>query len=515
MQKTSGTARFIKNGLLLTCASFFMRVVGVRFNAFVSAKVGADGIGLYTLIMSVYGFAVTLASSGVSLAATRMCAEAESETEKRSALRRCALYAAVCGTLSCSLLLILGKFIGKDLLGDTRCVIPLRLLALSMPFIALSNVIHGYFSAARKVSRSAAVSVFEQLFRIAVTVWLLGVVPDGIEYACIALLGGGMLSEIASFLAVFSLYLLDRRHLKYERAVVDGQRLSRKLFSITLPVAAAAYIRSGLTTLEHILIPRGLRQNPATSERALASYGILCGMVMPVIMLPTAFLYSFTGLLIPEFAEASARGEKRRVVDMSARAASLTLSFSFGCAALISVFSRELGLLIYKSTECGDFIKIMAPLIPVMYLDHAVDSILKGLGEQLYCMKVNILDAAMCAFMVFILCPRIGIYGYVVTIYVSEAVNASLSLARLCKKTGTGISPCAVVRPVLGALTAALAVKFMPTDNGLVNLALRGCVFGGVYLLTQFVRARSRSASQTHSRPDQTVCFRKRRRSGE
>lgn len=514
MKKSGGTVRFIKNGLLLTGASFFMRLIGVKFNAFVSAKVGADGIGLYTLIMSVYGFAVTLASSGVSLAATRMCAEADSESEKRSALRRCALYAAVCGTLSCSLLLILGKFIGESLLGDARCVIPLRLLALSMPFIALSNVIHGYFSAERKVSRSAAVSVFEQLFRITVTVWLLGVVPEGIEYACIALLGGGMLSEIASFLAVFSLYLLDRRHLKYERTGIDGQKLSRKLFSITLPVAAAAYIRSGLTTLEHILIPRGLRQNPATSEHALASYGILCGMVMPVIMLPTAFLYSFTGLLIPEFAEASSHDEKRRVVDMSVRAASLTLSFSFGCAALLSVFANELGMLIYKNKECGDFIKIMAPLIPVMYLDHAVDSILKGLGEQLYCMKVNILDAAMCALMVFILCPRIGIYGYVVTIYISEAVNASLSLARLCKKTGSGVSPRAVVRPVLGALSAALIVRFMPPDAGIVSLALRGCVFCGVYLLTQLIGARSNSASQTHSRHDRTVCFRKRRRSG-
>ena len=98
-------------------------------------------------------------------------------------------------------------------------------------------------------------------------------------------------------------------------------------------------------------------------------------------------------------------------------------------------------------------------------------------------MKVNILDAAMCALMVFILCPRIGIYGYVATIYVSEAVNASLSLARLCKKTGTGISPRAVVRPVLGALTTALAVKLMQNGVGIMNLVLRVCVFCGVYLI--------------------------------
>ena len=489
MNQSSGTARFIKNGLLLTAASLVMRLIGVKFNAFVSAKIGADGIGLYTLIMSVYGFAVTLASSGVSLASTRMCAEAKSSSEQRAALRRCALFAAVCGILSCALLLIGGSFIGVHLLGDERCVIPLRLLALSMPFIALSNVLHGYFSAVRKVSRSAAVSVFEQLFRIFITVYLLGIVPNGIGNACIALLGGGMLSEIASFLAVLALYLIDRRGHCKEESIPDKNSLTRKLFSITLPVAAAAYVRSGLTTLEHILIPRGLKKNPATSARALASYGILCGMVMPVIMLPTAFLYSFTGLLIPEFAEAESRGEKRRIADMSTRASSLTLCYSFGCAALISCFSHELGMLIYNSAECGDFIRIMAPLIPVMYLDHAIDSILKGLGEQLYCMKVNILDAAMCALMVFLLCGRIGIYGYVVTIYVSEAVNASLSLARLCRRVGHLLPPSAIAKPALGAIAATVAVSFMPAEAGLLSLIFRGCVFCGVYLLVIIVRA--------------------------
>ena len=40
-----------------------MRTVGVSFSVYVSNKIGAAGMGLYELIMSVYGLSVTLACS--------------------------------------------------------------------------------------------------------------------------------------------------------------------------------------------------------------------------------------------------------------------------------------------------------------------------------------------------------------------------------------------------------------------------------------------------------------------
>jgi len=68
--------KFFVNGIIMTATSLLLRMIGVAFGAFISDKLGTDGMGLYTLIMSVYGLAVTAASSGVNLAATRMCAEA-------------------------------------------------------------------------------------------------------------------------------------------------------------------------------------------------------------------------------------------------------------------------------------------------------------------------------------------------------------------------------------------------------------------------------------------------------
>ena len=94
-------------------------------------------------------------------------------------------------------------------------------------------------------------------------------------------------------------------------------------------------------------------------------------------------------------------------------------------------FSYELGMALYDSREAAEFIRLLAPLIPVMYLDSATDAMLKGLGQQVYSMKVNIADALISVLLVWVLTPRMGIMGYVVTIYATELLNAALSIVRL------------------------------------------------------------------------------------
>lgn len=67
--------QFLRNALVLSLSGLVLRCVSVSFNVYLTDKLGADGIGLYSLVMSVYSFAVTVATSGINLAATRMVAE--------------------------------------------------------------------------------------------------------------------------------------------------------------------------------------------------------------------------------------------------------------------------------------------------------------------------------------------------------------------------------------------------------------------------------------------------------
>ena len=90
--------RFLLSGALLAGVQILLRFVSVSFNAFVSRKIGAEAMGLFSLVMSVYSLAVTFAASGVNLAAVRLTAGALAHGRSpRSAVRGCVLYSLLFG----------------------------------------------------------------------------------------------------------------------------------------------------------------------------------------------------------------------------------------------------------------------------------------------------------------------------------------------------------------------------------------------------------------------------------
>jgi stage V sporulation protein B len=205
--------------------------------------------------------------------------------------------------------------------------------------------------------------------------------------------------------------------------------------SIALPVAISTYVRSALLTIEHLAIPWGLKKSGASAAMAMSSYGVLHGMVFPILLFPSAVDSAFASLLIPELSSANEQGDKMRINGIVTRVFYLSLLFSVAVSGIFTCFSREIGMLIYNSAEAGELIRLLSPLIPLMYLDTAVDSMLKGLGEQLYTMRVNIADAFLSVVLVVTLLPFIGIKGYVITIFLMELFNTSLSIIKLLSIT--------------------------------------------------------------------------------
>ena len=63
----------------------------------------------------------------------------------------------------------------------------------------------------------------------------------------------------------------------------------------------------------------------------------------------------------------------------------------------------------------------------------ASDAILKGLGQQVFCLKINIADSCVRLVLIWFLVPRMGIFGYIAVMYISELINLTLSAGRLKK----------------------------------------------------------------------------------
>ena len=432
--------KYLANGALMTCVALALRGLGVAFNAYISRKIGAEALGLYTLLGSVYGFALTLALSGINLTTTRLVSDAlgENDTEKaRISIKKCVAYSLFFGTLACVLLLILAEPLAVHALKDTRVIKPLQLAGATLPLIALSACFNGYFTAVRRVFKNAVTQILEQLFRI----FFCGALLDlafgrDMESHCICLVLGGALSEMLSFTIALIFYIFDKEKVKNaHKSAVSERKITKKMLSIALPLALSTYFRSALLTIEHILIPIGIEKSGANRAAALASYGTLQSMVMPLVLFPAALIQSFSGLLVPELAELNIQRNKTEIKYVAGRVCHLALAFAIGVAGIMIFFAEDLGVGIYGSTEAGKYIRLVAHIVPIMYLDTTVDNMLKGLGEQLYTMNINILDTLCSLIMVWILIPRFGGYGYIILIMVRVIFNASASIFKLVKVT--------------------------------------------------------------------------------
>lgn len=466
----SGKKEFFKSGLTLTAVGLALRTVGMLFGGFITRSVGAEGIGLYTVIMTVYSFAITFATSGISLTVTRLVAGAIGEGregEIGGILRASVLYSLLFGSIATAFLFLGSEILSAFVLSEPRAAAALRVLAPSLVPIALCSVFTGYFVGVKRVRFNAAAQVLSQLFKIGITFLLVkwfsgGDMADEVLALCL----GITVTEVASLILVFLEYLVDRR--RHGKRGTRGAGRVGEVVGAALPLAISAYFRSVLTAAEHILIPRRLMSRGESGSEAYASYGTLHGMALPIVLYPMAPLTSFSGLLVPEFAESQAGGGQKRMERVASRALNATMLYAVATAVFLFFFSEELGYAVYGSYEAGRFVAVLAFIVPIMYLDHVTDGILKGIGEQVYSMWVNITDALLSVILVYFLIPPLGIFGYAVVIVVMEGYNFLMSAIRLGKRIKIKISPLEYgLAPALAALgSAAVANRLLPTVAG-------------------------------------------------
>ena len=92
--------KLVYNTALLTGSSLLMRCIGMAFQAWLAGRIGATGIGLFQLVMSVEMLCTTLAVSGIRFAATRIVAEeigSGREGAVGTAVFRCCMYSLLFG----------------------------------------------------------------------------------------------------------------------------------------------------------------------------------------------------------------------------------------------------------------------------------------------------------------------------------------------------------------------------------------------------------------------------------
>ena len=435
------------SALLLTLVNLLLRFVGTGFQVYLSRRIGAAGVGLLQLVMSVGGLAMVAGMAGIRTAAMYLTAEELGKhrpENTRHVLSGCFLYSILCSSIAAGILFLFAPMIAGNWIGDIRTLPSLRLLAACIPVTCLCGVMTGYFTAANRIGTLAAVEVAEQILSMAVTLATLTVWAEkDAGRACFCVVLG---SSSGAVLTLLCLVFLRIRENFANTAPIP---VCSRLMQAALPLAMGDVLKSGINTTENLMVPKRLA---------------------------ACILFALAELLIPELARCNAAESRSRITYLVRRSLKIAVLYGFLFSGLMILLADPLCQQLYGSTETARYLRLYGLLIPMLYCDAMTDAMTKGLGQQKICVRYNILTSAMDVALLFLLLPKYGMDGHFASFLISHLLNFILSLRRLLKISGETIPfyiPALTVSAAAAALWGASQMRGI-AGQGLAYIALLG-----------------------------------------
>ena len=467
------------SALLLTLVNLLLRLVGTSFQVYISGRIGAAGVGLLQLVMSVGSLAMVAGMAGIRTATMYLTAEELGRRKPQNVtwvLSGCFLYSILCSGTVAFLIYLFAPQISEFWIGDMQTVDALRLFAAFLPTTCLCGVMTGYFTAANRIGTLAAVEVAEQLCSMAVTMTALTLwAGTDAGKACQSVVLGSCFGGCLTLVCLILLRLRER--------VPAGEKIPvrSRLMDAAVPLAMADVLKSGISTTENLMVPKRLSLNTLV-ENPLAAFGMVSGMVFPVLMFPACILFGLAELLIPELARCAAAGSKKRISYLVRKSLRVAMLYGVLFCGLMFLLSENICLWLYDSTEAGMYLRLYSLLVPMLYCDAITDAMTKGLGQQKICVRYNILTNTLDVIFLYILLPEYGMMGYFVSFLITHLLNFGLSLRRLLKITGESLPfyiPALTVAGMIAAIWGASHLS-QPMLQAASYIALLGSL---LYLL--------------------------------
>ena len=461
------------SALLLTGVNLLLRFVGTSFQVYLSARIGAEGIGLLQLVMSVGSLSMVAGMAGIRTATMYLTAEELGKNRPGNTkwvLSGCLGYSVLCSGAVAMLVYVFAPYLAESWIRNADTLQAIRLFSLFLPVNCLTGVMVGYFTGANRIGTLAAVEVAEQGCSMVCTLSLLHFwAEESAALCCQAVVLGSGLSSCLTLLCLTVLRLLERRK--------AGPRIpiARRLVDVAVPLALADDLKTGINTVENLMVPRRLAMYTGILS-PLAAFGIISGMVFPILMFPACILYGLAELLIPELARCAAAGSRMRIRYLVRRSIRLAALYGALFSGLMFLTAEGLCMRFYESTEAGQQLRLYALLIPMLYCDAIVDAMTKGLGQQKKCVKYNIFTSTLDVIFLYILLPKYGMTGYFISFFVTHLINFLLSLRCLLKITGLRL-PLRMPVLAFGSVAAAVwMVSHAATGQAFLYIIVLGCL---------------------------------------
>ncbi len=486
--------------LLLTATGLFSQLLGFIYRIFLSRLIGAEVMGLYQLIMPVYSVLLSVTAIGLTAAVSSLTSEYHALGNIKAAeqvLRRCLAALVLLLILPCLAVVAFSDAISVYLLGDARTQLGLLLLLPCILLTGVENLHKHAFYGAGQIRPPAFSELMEQLVRTGAVLGLLVLfLPQNPERIVGLIVLGMVICEVFSSC---TLVLLHRQHIRRLPGDLGpglpGKTLNRRILHIAVPIGLTSLLGNLMGSVCAILIPQRLVAGGMEVSAAISAFGVMFGMSMPLLNLPTAFIAALGLVLVPKLAESAALKRKADIHRRISKAMLGTSILMLPAMAILVVLGPTLGTVLFQESSVGDYLAPLSVCVVLSCYQSVLSCALNGVGQQPAAARNALISGAVELVIVFLTVgiPGVGLLGYVWAFLISSLVGMMLGAISLHRATGLKLQLFQwITAPGLAALLMGLCVNLLFQvlgDLGLSGLvsALLCLVFGTVLYLAALV----------------------------
>ena len=400
---------FIKSTLILIIGGFITKILGMIIKIIITRMIGSSGYGLYALIMPTMILLISLSQLGLPTALNVLIAKNRNSKKL--------ITAALIISLSIDILIIIflllsSRYISINLLKEPKVYYGLISIGLILPFISISNMLRSYFFAKERITPHVITNVLEDIVKlILIILFLPFFLKHGIEYAIAYIVLTNIFSELTSIIG----FIILMPKFNYKKEDIKPNKFDIKsLFSIALPTTGSRLIGSIGFFLEPIIITFVLYKVGISNKYIVKEYGIINGYVLPLILLPSFFTMALSQALIPSVSKNYSKKLYNLVSNKIKQAIICSLIIGIPSTLIFTIIPEIPLKLIYNTKEGINYIKFLAPICLLHYIQAPISSSLQAMNKAKLSFKGTLYGTIIRTILLFILSFKLGMWALII-----------------------------------------------------------------------------------------------------
>ena len=154
---------FIKSTIILILGGIITKILGFIIRIIYTRIVGAEVLGLYSLVMPTYSLLITIATLALPTTISKLIAEDKHNHLKIISTSTILIMAI--NIVVVIFMLLSAKVIAINLLHEERCYLLIIAMTLTFPIISISSIIKGYFYGKQNMIPNVVSNIIEQIIR--------------------------------------------------------------------------------------------------------------------------------------------------------------------------------------------------------------------------------------------------------------------------------------------------------------------------------------------------------------